>query len=215
MFEVIYGTGNSAKITYMERALKDLPLRVIGAKQAAAVKGLTLPEVEETCATPLENARLKAESYFRLFESPVFSCDSGLYLWNLNTGLPLPEEEQPGIHVRGREGRLSDEELLEYHIGLVKKYGRIRARYKNAICLIWSDKLRAESMAEDLWGEPFLLTDVPHARRVEGFPLDSISLELHTQEYFYDMEEGSQDGVVSGGGFTHFFHHFLENNKIL
>ncbi len=214
--KIIYGTGNSAKIAYMRRALKKLPpeipsVEIQGLYEAARERGISLPQVEERGSTPLENAREKAEQYFALFQSPVFSCDSGLYLWDHRTGMPLPEEDQPGIHVRGRDmKRRSDEELLSHYIGLVKKYGRIRARYKNAICLIWDEHTRAESEAEELWGTPFLLTDVPHVRRVEGFPLDSISLDLKTQEYFYDREKDLQDDLVSHQGFTDFFYNFLK-----
>lgn len=215
MKEIIHGTGNNGKIAYMERALKGLPINVIGLKQAAEERGILVPEIEETGNTPLENARLKAENYFRLFRCPVFSCDSGLYLCNNMTGEPLPEEEQPGIHVRGRgEHRLTDDELLEHYIGLVKKYGQIRARYKNAICLIWDEDIREESMREELWGEPFLFTDVPHKKRMPGFPLDSISLDLRTQKYFYDMEGNQQDEVVSNDGFRHFFCNFLKNYNL-
>lgn len=216
MKEIIYGTGNNGKIAYIERALKGLPLQVIGLKEAAQAKGILLPEIEETGNTQLENARIKAESYFELFKNPVFSCDSGLYLWNNMTGEPLPEAEQPGIHVRGRGGhRFTDEELLEHYIGLVKKYGQIRARYKNAICLIWNEEIREESMAEDLWGDPFLLTDIPHKKRMPGFPLDSISLNLKTGKYFYDMDGNLQDEVVSNDGFRHFFCNFLEKYKLI
>lgn len=210
MMEIIYGTGNKAKISYMQRALKALPLEIVGVKQAAAKQGLILPEVEETGTTPLENARQKAQEYYQLFHSPVFSCDSGLYLWNHATGQPLAAEEQPGVHVRGTKGRYTDEELLAHYIALVGKYGPIRARYKNAISLIWDEQLRAESMEEDLWGQPFLLTDRPHARRVEGFPLDSISLDIKNGRYFYDMEGTSQDDLVSERGFARFFEDFLK-----
>lgn len=214
--EIIFGTGNDAKIAYMERALRDFPFRITGLRQAAQERGILLPQVEETGLSVLENARLKAESYFAVFERPVFSCDSGIYLWNQNTGLPLPSEEQPGLYVRGRRAkRIGDEELLEYHIHLVKKYGSIRARYQNAICLIWDRETRAESMEESLWGEPFLLTDLPHAKRVEGFPLDSISLEYKTQKYFYDLGENSQDRLVSHDGFASFFRDFLQRNRVL
>ena len=210
--EIIYGTGNNAKIEYIKRAVQGLPVEIIGLKQAASLRNLTLPEVEETGTTPLENARQKAESYYRLFKSPVFSCDSGLYLWDHATGQPLGEEEQPGVCVRGREGRYTDDELLAHYIALVRKHGPIRARYKNAICLIWDEERRAESMEEDLWGTPFLFTDKPHAKRVEGFPLDSISLDLETGQYFYDREENSQDDLVSESerGFARFFESFLE-----
>ena len=214
--ELIYGTGNDAKLAYMRRTLSDLPLQITGLLDAAKIRGIELPEVEENGNTPLENARQKAEAYFALFHSPVFSCDSGLYLYDHLTGELLPEEVQPGIHVRGRGvKRLSDEELLTHYVGLVKKYGRIRARYQNAICLIFNEEIRQESMEENLWGEPFLLTDVPHTKKVPGFPLDGISIDIKTGRYFYDLENNSQDEIVSNSGFSLFFCHFLEKYPFL
>ena len=214
--ELIYGTGNDAKLAYMRRTLSDLPLQITGLLDAAKIRGIELPEVEENGNTPLENARQKAEAYFALFHSPVFSCDSGLYLYDHLTGELLPEEVQPGIHVRGRgEKRLSDEELLTHYVGLVKKYGRIRARYQNAICLIFNEEIRQESMEENLWGEPFLLTDVPHTKKVPGFPLDGISIDIKTGRYFYDLENNSLDVLVSYSGFSLFFCHFLEKYPFL
>ncbi len=214
--QIIYGTGNDGKIAYMQRALRDFPFEILGLKAAAKERGIVLTEAPETGATPLENARQKAESYFEILGCPVFSCDSGLYLWNYATGEPLPEELQPGIHVRGRgERRLSDEELLSHYISLVKEYGLIRARYKNAICLIWDRQRRAESMDEELWGDSFLLTDVPHKKRVPGFPLDSISLDMDTGKYYYDMEGDSQDDIVSEEGFVRFFRDFMKKYRIL
>ncbi len=211
MKEIIYGTENPGKIAYMQRALEKVPVRITGAKPAADERGLTLPAIEETGKDQLENARLKAESYFRLFKSPVFSCDSGLYLWDFSTGEALPESEQPGIHVRGRGShRLSDDELLAHYINLVKKYGLIKARYKNAICLIWNEDIREESIVENLWGKEFLFTDIPHPKKVPGFPLDSISLDIKTRQYFYDMEGNSQDNLVSGNGFECFFCNFFK-----
>ncbi len=207
--EIIYGTGNRAKIAYMKRALAGLPVEIIGSDQSM--------DVDENGSSPLENARQKAESYYRFYRHPVFSCDSGLYLWNHVTGAPLPDEEQPGVHVRGRGvKRLSDAELLSHYIGLVRKYGQIRARYLNAICLIWNEKIRAESMDESLGGEPFLLTDIPHAKRVEGFPLDSISLDLRTGKYYFDMENDAQDRLASDEqrGFREFFRQFLKERGL-
>ena len=204
--QFIYGTGNQAKISSMKRNLKELSIELIGLKEAARQAGVVLPEIEENGSTPMENARLKAEGYYQLFGRPVFSCDSGLYLWNHRTGEMLPEEEQPGIHVRGRgEVRLTDEELIEHYTSLVKKYGPIRARYKNAVCLILDKDHRMESEAETLWGDPFLFTDTPHTRRVPGCPLDSRSVEIDRGRYFYDMEDDKQDVVAADIGFKKFF----------
>ena len=145
-----------------------------------------------------------------MFGKPVFSCDSGIYLWNYTTKAPLPEKEQPGIHIRGNgERRLGDEELLAYYIGLVKKYGQVCGRFKNGICFIWNGEQRKESMSESMWGEPFLLTDKPHEKRVEGFPVDRISLDISTGKYLYDLEEDSEGEEAQNRGFENFFRQCL------
>ncbi len=210
MLEIIYGTGNGAKISYMEETLKNLPVKIVGLHQAAEKEGIILPDIKETGENPLENARMKAEGYFRVFGKPVFSCDSGIYLWNYTTKEPLPDEEQPGIHIRGNgERRLGDEELLAYYIGLVKKYGQVCGRFKNGICFIWNGEQRKESMSESMWGEPFLLTDKPHEKRVEGFPVDRISLDISTGKYLYDLEEDSEGEEAQNRGFENFFRECL------
>ena len=210
MLEIIYGTGNSAKISYMEETLKNLPVKIVGLHQAAEKEGIILPDIKETGENPLENARLKAEGYFRVFRKPVFSCDSGIYLWNYTTKEPLPDEEQPGIHIRGNgERRLGDEELLAYYIGLVKKYGQVCGIFKNGICFIWNGQQRKESMSESMWGEPFLLTDKPHEKRVEGFPVDRISLDISTGKYLYDLEKDSEGEEAQNRGFENFFRECL------
>lgn len=204
--ELIYGTGNPAKLASMKRNLKGLPFEIVSLTEAAAKEGLAVPSIWETGSTPIENAQIKAETYYNLFKRPVFSCDSGLYLWSYKTNQMLPGEEQPGIHVRGRgDKRLTDEELIMHYTGLVRKYESVLARYKNGICLIMDREHVYKSMDEDLWGEPFLLTDKPHEKRIPGFPLDSISLEIASGKYFYDMEGDAQDIVAAENGFRKFF----------
>lgn len=209
--ELIYGTGNPAKIKFMRRALCGLPCEIIGLTEAAQKMKIALPEIEENGKNPLENARIKALAYFKLFGRPVFSCDSGLYLWNYETGEMLPEKLQPGIHVRGEsKKRLTDEELLGKYIEMVKKHGTILARYKNGICLIVDEKHVYEGMEEELWGEPFLLTDTPHRKIIAGFPLDSISVQLTSGKYYYDLETDAQDDIAAKKGFKKFFENCLE-----
>ena len=103
----------------------------------------------ETGSTPLENARIKALAYYRAFDMPVFSCDSGLYFDN------VPDELQPGVHVRNVNGKcLSDDEMVEYYSGLAKKYGNLTARYRNAICFVQDEEHIYESMAPSMASDP-------------------------------------------------------------
>ncbi len=204
MPQLLYGTGNPAKLEAMRRRLSSLGIEVIGLKDIVN-ETENLPDVIEDGKTPLENARKKALAYYQVFKMPVFSCDSGLYIEN------IPEELQPGVHVRTVNGKyLSDEEMLEYYTGLAKKYGDLIARYKNAICFVAEDGTVHEAMEESMASERFIITDKPHSQYKKGFPLDSISVDIKTGKYYYDLDESELDQVAVEDGFLEFFKRVLK-----
>lgn len=199
MIRLLYGTGNPAKLNHMREMLRDLPLVIDG------LEGLA-PNVPEDGNTPLTNARQKAIAYYRAFQRPVFSCDSGLYL------MGVPDDLNPGVHARRPRGlSLTDDEMIAYYGGLAQKYGPLRARYVNAICLVTQEGAYWEYDGEDIGSDPFLLTDKPHARRTPGWPLDSLSLSLENGKYWFDLSEA--DRIASHKdlrpGFTGFFRRAL------
>lgn len=205
--KLLYGTGNLAKLSAMRNRLEQLDIELIGLNDLR-VEGKNVPEVKEDGNTPLENARLKAMAYYEAFQIPVFSCDSGLYFDN------VPNEVQPGVHVRNVNGKcLSDDEMIDYYSGLVKAYGNLVARYRNAICFVMDNTHIYEAMEPSMESEKFILTDKPHSTvRKEGFPLDSISLDIKTNKYYYDLPEDKLEQVAVGDGFLEFFKNILNLN---
>lgn len=205
--KLLYGTGNLAKLSAMRNRLEQLDIELIGLNDLK-VEGKNVPEVKEDGNTPLENARLKAMVYYETFQIPVFSCDSGLYFDN------VPDEVQPGVHVRNVNGKcLSDDEMIDYYSGLVKAYGNLVARYRNAICFVMDNTHIYEAMEPSMESEKFILTDKPHSTvRKEGFPLDSISLDIKTNKYYYDLPEDKLEQVAVGDGFLEFFKNILNLN---
>lgn len=202
--KLLYGTGNVAKLSAMKNRLEQLDLELISLNDLRA-EGKIVPKVIEDGNTPLENARLKAMAYYEAFQIPVFSCDSGLYFDN------VPDEVQPGVHVRNVNGTcLSDDEMIDYYSGLVKAYGNLVARYRNAICFVMDDTHIYEAMEPSMESERFILTDKPHSTvRKEGFPLDSISLDIKTNKYYYDLPENKLEQVAVEDGFLEFFKNIL------
>ena len=199
--KILYGTGNPAKLSSMRRRLVHLDIEIIGLKDLEQ----PIPEVVEDGNTPLENAEKKARAYYEAFGMPVFSCDSGLYLDEVT------EAEQPGIHVRTVGGKyLTDEEMLEHYAGLARKYGGVTARYRNAICLVMDEEHVYKAMEESMASEPFLITDKPHPFRKKGFPLDSLSIDIKSGKYYYDLENDELDKVAVEDGFREFFEKVLE-----
>ena len=202
--KLLFGTGNQAKLSVMKSRLETIGIELIGLNDLKA-EGKRIPEVLENGNTPLENAKLKAYAYYEAFHMPVFSCDSGLYFDN------VPDEVQPGVHVRNVNGKyLSDEEMQEHYCGLARQYGDLVARYHNAICFVMDEKHIYEAMDPSLYSEKFLLTDKPHsAIRKKGFPLDSMSIDMKTNKYYYDLEEGELEQFAVEDGVLQFFKRVL------
>ena len=178
--KILYGTTNKGKLQAMKTAVELLDIELIGLGDIDS----ELPSVNENGKTPLENAEIKARAYYEAFHIPVFSCDSGLYFDELQ------EEEQPGLHVRRIDGKeLTDDEMIQYYASLAERHGgRLTGRYRNAIYFILDENHHYSSMDISIATEPFILVTEPHSKRVEGFPLDSLSIDIETGKYYYDLE---------------------------
>jgi len=201
MMRLIYGTGNPAKLLHMREMLSPLPLEIVG---IASVTD-RLPAIDESGNDPLQNAVIKAEAYFEQLHLSVFSCDSGLYIEGLD------DARQPGVHVRTIGGkRLTDDEMVAYYTAIAEEMGgSCRAAYHNAICLKYDETHSYRYMGDDLKSEPFLLTARLHPKRVEGFPLDGLSVDLGTGLYYYDLDTVRPSGMAPG--FRRFFQSALRD----
>lgn len=177
--KILYGTTNQGKLLAMKKSVETLDIELICLKDL----NCELPVIVENGKTPLENAEIKARAYFEAFHMPVFSCDSGLYFDE------LPDEEQPGIHVRRVCGKeLTDEEMIVHYAALAERHGgKLTGRYRNAIYFILDETHHYSSMDMSIATEPFLLANKPHEKRVPGFPLDSLSVDIATGKYYYDL----------------------------
>ena len=201
---MLYGTGNPAKLNAMKKRLSGLGITLVGLKDL----GCEIPEGVEDGKTPLENARKKAVAYFEAFRIPVFSCDSGLYIDG------VPENEQPGVHVRRVNGKvLSDEQMIVHYSSLAKKYGNPTARYRNAICFVEDEKHIYEAMEPSMGSSAFILTSKPYPVMKKGFPLDSLSVDIKTGKYYYELTGNELDRLAVEDGFAEFFRKILFEKK--
>ena len=189
---LVYGTNNPAKLSAMRSRLAGLNIELIGLEETDK----EIPVVEEKGKSPIENAKQKAFAYYKALKEPVFSCDTGLYFDN------TPEKVQPGVHVRNINGKcLNDDEMITYYSGLAKEYGNLVAQYRNAICLILDENHIYSAMEESMASEPFIITSKPHPQRQAGFPIDSISIDIKTGKYYFDLDNKEVDTNVENGFF--------------
>lgn len=211
--KLLYATTNNAKLKSMQRVTNSLNIEIIGLKDLQNLqkfKNIELPQIDESGKNPLENAIIKAKAYYKVLQIPLFSCDSGLYFENVD------EKDQPGTHIRRVNGKtLTDEEALEYYAKLATSYGgKIKAKYKNAICLIFNKDKIFTSMDKSLEIEPFYLVDKPHQKITSGFPLDSLSVDIKTEKYYNDLDDNlAVDKNAIENSFANFFKKVLKELK--
>lgn len=194
---LLYGTYNPAKLAVMRRWLRGLELELVGLFELENPPDV----VEETGSTPLENARIKAIAYQRATGMDVLSADSGLYIND------LPEEQQPAEHARRVEGkRLSDEEMIAHYAGLAHAHGgRVVAQYRNALCIAFSDGQIIDRSDDSVSSKKFFLVDTPHNKRTKGFPLDSLSVDIKSGEYYFDLHSvRADDDLAQETGYCRF-----------
>jgi XTP/dITP diphosphohydrolase len=98
--------------------------------------------------------------------------------------------------------------MLEYYSELARRYGDLTARYKNAICLVF-DESHIYEMDASMESEKFIITDQPHTYKKKGFPLDSLSIDIRTGKYYYDLREDELDVLAGEEGFLDFFRRIL------
>jgi XTP/dITP diphosphohydrolase len=194
---LIYGTYNPSKLESMITMLDGVNLCITGLRNL----NMEIKEAEETGKDPLSNATQKAMSYFEQIKQPIFSCDSGLYFEGVD------EKDQPGVLIKRIHGNdLTYREMLSYYSNLATRYGgKLTAFYKNSICLVMNENNVYKYDGEDICSEKFYIVDKPHKKYREGFPLDSLSVEIESMKYYYDLEGNKSEKLGVIYGFRNFF----------
>ena len=190
--KVLFATTNLAKVRKYKEKLKENGIELI------TINDLDFKlDIDENGKNAIENAYIKAKTYYDVVKIPTIGMDNCLFIEE------LPEEKQPGTHVRRISGKeLKDDEMIEYYTNLVKQYGgKLTAKwvYGMVIC-------NGKETKEYTWSKgDFYLVDKPCKERNPGYPLDSISvmpennkywLELTDEEKLKSKEEDNKDKVV-------------------
>lgn len=174
--KVLFATTNQAKVRKYKEALKEKGIELI------TINDLDFKlDINENGKNAIENAYIKAKAYYERAKIPTIGMDNCLFIEE------LPEEKQPGTHVRRVNGKeLTDEEMIEYYTKLVKEYGgQLTAKWVYGMVLCNGQKTKEYS-----WNKSnFYLVDKPCKERNLGYPLDSISVMPENNKYWLELTE--------------------------
>ena len=172
--EVLFATKNPAKIKRYVNKLEQRGIKVLTLKDIDVKL-----EVEETGKNAIENAYLKAKSYYDATGIITIGIDDTLFIEGLS------DEKQPGTNVRRVNGKeLTDDEMIEYYTNLVKENGdKLIAEWVYGIVIYNGKEIKKYTWEK----EQFYLVDKPSEKRTQGYPLDSISVTPSNNKYFVDL----------------------------
>lgn len=179
--ELIFGTGNKAKINQIQGALAGSMIIVKGVNEFS----IDLPKIEEDGETAVENARKKAVTYARTIGRTVFSIDNALYFDGVSN------EDQPGLHVRRIMGieASTDNEMLQHYTEFLSNHGgQLRGWWEFAVSIARPDG----TSAEDVIISHRQFVALPSESVIPGFPLESIQIDLKTGKYIANMTKAEQ-----------------------
>ena len=178
MKKVLFATENESKVKRFKNELLEKNIEIISLNNID-----TKVEVIENGKNAIENALIKARTYAKVSDLPVFAMDDNLYIDG------IPDEKQPGMYVRRVNGkRLNDDEMIEYYSNLAHTYGkngRLTCRWVYGIAVINKDKESTYTWSK----EDFYIVDKPTNKINPGYPLNTISINKRLNKYFTDITE--------------------------
>lgn len=190
--KVLFATTNPAKVKKYADKLAEKNVELL------TIKDLKLNlEINENGKNAIENAKIKAKAYYEETGITTIGMDNTLFIEE------LPDEKQPGTHVRRVNGKeLTDEEMIEYYTNLVRENGgKLTAKWVYGMAICNGKETKTYTWSKD----HFYFVDKPSEQRTSGYPLDSISIIPEFNKYLVELtdeekrsykEQKSTDGVI-------------------
>ena len=174
--KVLFATTNLAKVKKYKEKLEEKGIELI------TLKDLDFKiDINENGKNAIENAYIKAKAYYDATKIPTIGMDNNLFIDG------LPEEKQPGTHVRRINGKeLNDDEMIEHYTNLVKEYGnKLTAKWVYGMVVCSNNGVKEYSWSKS----HFYFIDKPCEKRNPGYPLDSISIIPEYNKYLVELSD--------------------------
>ena len=178
--QVLFATTNPAKVKKYRDLLKEKGIELV------TIKDLDFKlDIDENGKDAIENAYIKAKTYYDKTKIPTIGMDNNLFIEE------LPEEKQPGTHVRRINGKeLNDDEMITYYTNLVKEnYGKLTAKWVYGMVICSDNGVNKFSWSKD----HFYFVDKPCEKRNPGYPLESITIVPEFNKYLAELTEEDKE----------------------
>jgi XTP/dITP diphosphohydrolase len=178
---IIIGTNNLTKITLLKQFLTSpgIELATLNTQNHSL-------EINEFGYNEIDNARLKAFSYFEKTHIPSIGMDIGLRFKG------VPDAFQPNTHVKrvagvheGDTDKILYKKMITYYTSMIKKYskiGQINAEIGYGFSLFDGYKY-----TDSLIYQSIILSALPHKKKIITMPLLSLIIDPKSGKYYFDL----------------------------
>lgn len=172
--KVLFATTNPAKVASYKEKLEQEGIELL------TLNDIDINiEVDETGKNAIENAYIKAKTYGDATGTITIGMDNNLFIEG------IPEDKQPGTHVRRINGKtLSDDEMIVHYTSLIRQYGgNLVATWVYGMVVYYQKDFKEYTWSKD----KFHLVDTPCKNRNIGYPLDSITIIPESNKYLAEL----------------------------
>lgn len=172
--KVLFATNNPAKVRKYKDKLAQRNIELI------TLNDIDIKlEVEESGKNAIENAYIKAKAYYDATGMITIGMDNNLFIED------IPEDRQPGTHVRRINGKeLNDDEMIEHYTKMVKEFGgKLNVKWVYGMVIYDGTETKEFSWSKG----NFYFVEKPCEIRNPGYPLDSISIMPECNKYFVEL----------------------------
>jgi len=173
--KLLFATKNPAKIKFYAKELEKEGYEIVTIKDLEREV-----EIIENGINAIENAKIKAEAYFKVTGITTIGIDDNLFIEG------LPDEVQPKTHVRRVNGQeLTDDEMLEHYMKIVRDLGgEARVYWLHGIALCIDGKTKTFERRTNL-----IFKDKKSNKVSKGYPLDSITWMPEYNKFLSELNE--------------------------
>lgn len=184
MQKILIATHNQGKFKEILEVLDDLPFEFISLNDLKITE-----DIEENGETYADNAKLKAEFFYKLTKTPTIADDSGIEVTALNNEL--------GVKTRrwGAGEKADDKEWLEFFLERMQNESDRSARFVCHIAVTGFGKETVTFQGESKGN----LLHRPASHIEEGIPLSSIFLPLGSKKVFSALTKQKKNSISHRG----------------
>jgi len=177
MLEILFATSNKGKFREVRDLALAFKIKIIGINDLA--EAIKVPVVEETGTTYLENCRIKAIAYQKIFQRTVLVDDSGIEVEALDGA--------PGVYSADYAGKAAKSEAnIRKLWGELEKLHLDKKNVKARMCccaIIWDGAVEKQAYGV-IEGRIIF-----EKRGLGGFGFDSIFVPEQSQESISELKD--------------------------